>query len=100
MSMEHNEFMQKIEKLEGQVMEEVDGSREYMNCSSKWSAKDPSIASIYASMAKQELDHATKLNSILLDLHSKPEMDDDQKAVIKFLTEMNASQIKRASMER
>lgn len=51
-------------------------------------------------MAKQELDHATKLNSILLDLHSKPEMDDDQKAVIKFLTEMNASQIKRASMER
>lgn len=48
MSMEHNEFMQKIEKLEGQVMEEIDGSREYMNCSSKWSTKDPSIANIYA----------------------------------------------------
>ena len=92
--------MQKIEKIEGQIMEEVDGSKEYMTCSNKWAGTDISISSTYAGMAKQELDHATKLNSILNEMRNKPEMSDDQKAVIAFLVEMNSSQIRKATADR
>lgn len=98
--MEHSEFMQKIEKIEGQVMEEVDGSKEYTACSNKWSGIDATISSTYASMAKQELEHAAKLNSILGEMRTKPEMNDDQRAVITFLVEMNNGQIKKATADR
>ena len=98
--MDSTVFMSKIEKIEGQVMEEVDGSREYTNCAAKWAGENATISSSYASMAKQELEHATKLNGFLNEMKSNPELTEDQVAVVKFLVEMNAGQIKKAAIER
>ena len=97
MTMDSNDFMNKIEMIEGQIMEEVDGSREYRSCSEKWATKDTAISNQYLTMSKQELEHASKLNGILLDMHSKAEMTDDQKAVIKFLVDLNTRQIRKAT---
>ena len=92
--------MQKVEKIEGQVMEEVNDSREYQYCANRWANESASISSTYMTIAKQELDHATKLNAVLSEIGSMPGMTDDQKAVIKFLVEMNSGQIRKASTDR
>ena len=91
--MDHFDFMSSVKEMESQIMEEVTGAQEYMNCSEHWKS-DPTISSTYAAMAKQELEHAKNINSML---SSMKEISEDQKTIIKFLVEMNNDQIRRVS---
>lgn len=91
--MDHFDFMSSVKEMESQIMEEVTGAQEYMNCSDHWK-NDPTISSTYVAMAKQELEHAKNINSMLSSIK---EISEDQKTIIKFLVEMNNDQIRRVS---
>ena len=91
--MEHVEFMSNVKDMESQIMEEVTGAQEYMSCADHWKS-DPSISSTYISMAKQELEHAKNINSMLASLKG---LNEDQKIIVDFLVDMNNDQIRRVS---
>lgn len=91
----HNDFMSAVKAIESQIMEEVSGSQEYMACSERWKNSCPSISANYAEMAKQELEHAKKLQEMFPLIKGTDEFTDEQMTIIKFLVEMNNDQIRR-----
>lgn len=91
--MDQVEFMSDVKDMESQIMEEVTGAQEYVNCSEHWK-NDSTISSTYMTMAKQELEHARNINGMLSSLK---DLSDDQKVIVKFLVEMNNDQIRRVS---
>lgn len=91
--MDHVEFMSTVKEIESQIMEEVTGSQDYMNCADHWK-NDSTVNATYTTMAKQELDHAKNLNGILSTMK---DLTDEQKTIIKFLIDMNSDQIRRVS---
>lgn len=81
-----------IKKIEGQIMEEINGSKEYLICSEKWSDEMPSVSKMYAEMSQTEMEHAKKLNNLLKSMISDKSTL-EEKAVINFLLEVNNEQI-------
>ena len=81
-----------IKKIEGQIMEEINGSREYLMCSEKWSDKSTSFSKMYAEMSQAEMEHAKKLNGLLKSIITD-ESTSEEKAIVNFLLEVNSEQI-------
>jgi hypothetical protein len=88
---------EKIRKIEGQIMEEVQGSQEYLRCYDKWSNVDKKISSMYKEMSEQELGHAENLN-IILDSLKIHEDYSDHADIIEFLVDMNKDLIRESKM--
>ena len=89
--------MSAVKAIESQVMEEVTGAQEYMNCADSWKNQNSTIAAYYNDMAKQELDHARRLQDMLPLIKGTGDFTEDQKTIINFLVEMNADQIRRVA---
>jgi len=87
---------EKIRKIEGQVMEEVDDVKGYLDCYYKWKDVNKDVAKTYLDIATQELEHAKKLHDILALL--VPEATPEQKYLIKFMQDLNAGQIREATL--
>ena len=91
--MDSTEFMSSVKEIESQIMEEVTGAQDYMNCADHWK-NDSTASSTYIAMAKQELEHAKNLNGLLSVMK---DLTDEQKTITKFLVDMNNDQIRRVS---
>ena len=94
--MEHSEFMSAVKELESQIMEEVGDAQNYMNCADHWKS-ETAIASGYSAIAKQELEHAKKLQDMLPLIKGSEEFTPEQKTIITFLMDMNADQIRKVA---
>ena len=94
--MEHSEFMSAVKELESQIMEEVGDAEKYMGCADRWK-NDAQVSSTYMSIAKQELDHAKKLQDMLPMIKGTEEFTPEQKTIITFLMDMNADQIRKVA---
>ena len=94
--MEHSEFMSAVKELESQIMEEVSDAQKYMSCADHWK-NDAAIATNYMSIAKQEIEHAKKLQDMLPMIKGTEEFTPEQKTIITFLMDMNADQIRKVA---
>ena len=97
MPMMNEDFMSSVKSMESQVMEEVTGAQEYMACADHWRTSSPSISTHYTEMAKQELEHAKKLNDMLPLIKGSDVFTDEQTTIVKFLMEMNIDQIRKVA---
>lgn len=97
MLMISEEFMSVIKSMESQIMEEVTGAQEYMACSDRWKSSSSPISTHYMEMAKQELDHAKKLNDMLPLIKGSEVFTDEQIIIVKFLMDMNSDQIRKVA---
>ena len=55
--------MKTMRKLYDQTMEELDGVISYSKCSMMYKGKDDELSKMYASMARQEMEHAKSLHA-------------------------------------
>ena len=89
-------MLERIKKLEYQIMDEVSGAEDYMICSEKWKNLDLEVSKKYKEMASQEIKHAEELHKMLLDL-KKSDISKEDHYLIDFLADVNVEQIKRVS---
>lgn len=89
-------MIDKIRCIECEIMEEIDGAKEYLKLSKDWVEADPEVSKMYLKMAKEELSHATNLNTMV----TKVMKDMNAKELAEFpalISEINSKQIKDAS---
>lgn len=91
------DISQTVRTIEGQVMEEVDGVKEYLKEARDWKTCNKDISKMYYDIAVQELEHAKKLHSMLthLETNATPE----EKHLIDFMKSLNEDQIFMANLE-
>ena len=84
---------QLLKLLEGRIMEEVEDAKWYLAAASKWEDA-PQVASHFKAIAEDEVKHAKMLCEILEALKKADDISIGDKAVIEFLQDINADQIK------
>lgn len=67
--------MKEIKTLAHQIRDELDVAEEYAGCAVKLKADQPTDASAYAEMARDELDHADKLHKMAMRAIDKTKKD-------------------------
>jgi len=85
------DISQMVRTIEGQVMEETEGVKEYLKCSRELKDVNKDISKLYYDIATQELEHAKKLHS-MLDILAKS-ANPEELHLINFMKGLNEDQI-------
>jgi rubrerythrin len=88
--------IEKVKWIEEEIMEEIQGAKNYMNCSKAWEEKDYEIAKTFHKMATQEMMHADELNKIVTKILSNHLSDADMKRLPELMKMINSDQITNA----
>ena len=88
----------KIRAIEGQIMEETEGVKNYIKCYNEWKDSNKEVAKTYYDIATQELEHARKLATILVSFTTDKDITPGQKYLIEFLRDLNNEQLQNGAV--
>lgn len=89
-------MIDQIKWLENEIMEEIQGAKQYMKCSKKWESTDAEISKMFMHMAQQEMTHAEDLNKIVTRIFRMHLTEIDAKKLIDLMQTINMEQINEA----
>lgn len=90
------DIIAKIKWLEYEIMEEIQGAKAYMNCASMWEKTDGEISKMFSTMARQEMEHAEHLNTIVTRIMRTHISADDLARLPELMQMINREQITEA----
>lgn len=80
-----------IKKLTNQIVDEMDGAKDYIKCALNYKEKDRTVSEIYYNMAQQEMSHCANLNRVMETLHDESNLPEE--ALIDFMKSMENDKI-------
>ena len=90
------DMIEKIKWIEEEIMEEIQGAKNYMKCSKAWEEKDYEISRTFHKMANQEMMHAEELNKIVAKILTNHLDDVDMRRLPELMKMINTDQIANA----
>ena len=76
-----------------QMKDEKNGAYEYAKCAIKYKSSDPTLADIYISMARTEMEHYSKLFGKVERILSNQSANDDVKSMHEWLKANTAEEL-------